>query len=121
MEGDGPITARTSWMDSPVATNRASSAAGMASRPTTRYSRRIGSLSTTSPRSTKRSALRISSRSSQNVSRCWRERSDMANARPWLPTSSPAVTMVIGADRCRCSADAQPPVTRAREMRISSW
>ena len=32
--------------------------------------------------------------------------SDMANARPWFPIKSPAMTMAMGADRCRAPAAA---------------
>src|SRR5205814_225286 len=73
--------------------HRASSTTGMIAAPATTNRYPIGMTSTSSPMRTKRTALRISSISSQKVSRCSRVTSLMARARPGFPMSKPQTTM----------------------------
>ena len=94
----------------PMPTQRLASTTGTASsaaaKPATDHGPGRGSNSSSRPMSRNSTALRISSTSSQKVSRCSRVALDMARRRPWLPMSSPVTTIASGADRCSAAASA---------------
>jgi hypothetical protein len=77
-------------------------------------------INTSSPISKNRTVLRISSMSSQNVSRWPRVRSDMANRRPWLPMSRPATTIAMGPEVWIARASEYPPITSASVINTST-
>jgi hypothetical protein len=104
----------------PTATKRAKRTTGIMSSEAASRSMRKERARTSRPMSTKSTALRISSMSSQNVSTCRSVVSDIANSLPWFPMKSPATTMARGPETCSLVARALPPRTRARVRRIST-